>query len=257
MDYILYPPIQEAVRTTRHRTMAKSTLSSEYISDSDSDSEVEQVFKAPKDFKKCDHLKKFPVDKLTKKSEEELWLINVPASLDVSKLETLPIDFNRTSSIQVEKQSYEIEQQKNGDNSNLVVMVPNAKRDALQILTKEDAPFQFDKIFTISESTDVPEIDYKKVRTPRENVPVVEGLIARHFATGYDAKDFGVTETAPVAKKVVEEKKVDTDDSKKRHHHDEEDDESSSKKSKKDKKEKKDKKHKKDKKDKKHKKDHK
>lgn len=243
--------------------MAKTVLSNEYVSDSDSDNEMEQAFKAPKDFKKCDHLKKFPLDKLTKKSEEEVWLINVPASLDISKLETLPIDFNRTSSVQVEKHSYEIEQQKSKDNSNLVVMVPNAKRDALKILTKEEKPFQFDKIFTISESSDVPEIDYKKVRTPRENVPVVEGLIPRHFATGYDAKDFGVTETAPMSKKAVKEDKKEDNDAaeaettssehtKKRHHHDE--DESSSKKDKKHKKEKKEKKHKKDKK---HKKEHK
>lgn len=245
--------------------MAKSDImSNEFISDSESDNEIEnQVFKAPKDFKKCDHLKKFPLDKLTKKSEEEVWLLNIPANLDISKLKTLPIDFKRTSSVTVENHIYEIEQEKTKDNSNLVVMVPGQKRDSLKILTKQDKPFQFDKIFTISESTDIPDIDYSKIRLPREDVPVVEGLITRHFATGYDAADFGISEVSntskiinnPTSTVISQDKKTpkseEVEPSKKRQHHHshtEEGDEAPSKKKKKEKKDKKDKKHKKDKK---------
>lgn len=219
--------------------MAKaSALSNEYILDSESDSEsgTIQNFKAPSDYKKCEHLKKFSLKKLTKKSEEQVWLINIPASLDISKLKTLPIDFKRTSSVVVDKQSYEIEQEKNKDNSNLVVLVPDDKRDSLEVLTKDDKPFEFDKIFTISESTDIPDIQYEKVRIPRENVPVVGGLITRHFATGYDANDFGITE------EVSEKKK---EHSKKRHHVHDDSEVAPSKKKKKDKKEKKSKKEKK------------
>ncbi|SMN19327.1 similar to Saccharomyces cerevisiae YJL148W RPA34 RNA polymerase I subunit A34.5 [Maudiozyma saulgeensis] len=227
-------------------------MSKEFISDSESDTEMDQTFKAPSDFKKCDHLKKFPLDKLTKKSEEEVWLLNIPANLDISKLKTLPIDFKRTSSVTVEKQSYEIEQEKNKDNSNLVVMVPGNKRDSLKILTKQDKPFQFDKIFTVSESKDIPDINYKEVRTERENVPVVSGLITRHFATGYDAEDFGINEPIKTKKKesVLEENNEteEQDNSKKRHHHHHHKEESDGAPSKKKKKEKKDKKHKKDKK---------
>jgi len=228
-------------------------MSNEFISDSESDNEMEQTFKVPSDFKKCDHLKKFPLDKLTKKSEEEVWLINIPGHLDISKLETLPIDFKRTSSVTVDKQTYEIEQEKNKDNSNLVIMVPESKRDSLKILTKQDKPLQFDKIFTISESTDIPDINYERVRTERENVPVVEGLITRHFATGYNAADFGISETSNMKKRETTNNVVagnneteNYEHSKKRHHHHkEEGDEATSKKKKK---EKKDKKHKKDKK---------
>lgn len=246
--------------------MAKGDImSNEFVSDSESDNEIEnQLFKVPKDFKKCEHLKKFPLDKLSKKSEEEVWLLNIPSNLDISKLKTLPIDFKRTSSVTVANQTYEIEQEKSKDNSNLVVMVPGQKRDSLKILTKQDKPFQFDKIFTISESTDIPDIDYSKIRLPREDVPVVEGLITRHFATGYDAADFGISEISNTSKKInnptstviSQTKKApkaeeeEEEPSKKRHHHShaEESDEAPSKKKKKEKKDKKDKKHKKDKK---------
>ena len=36
---------------------------------------------------------------------------------------------------------------------------------------------------------DIPEIDYDKLRVPRRDVPKVEGLVVRHFATGYGPEE--------------------------------------------------------------------
>lgn len=208
--------------------MAK--LSKEYVSDSDSETEAVPEFKVPNDYKKCKHLKKFNIDIKKKSKDQEVWLINVPAAMDISKLKTLPVNFKGTSSVNIDDESYEIEQSINNDNTNLSLLIPDETRESLTVCSKDNRPIQFDRIINISESKSIPNIQYDKVKVPRKDVQKVDGLIMRHFATGYDAKDFGVEETQ------IEKKR-----------HADEDSESPSKK-KKEKKEKKDKKKKKEKK---------
>ncbi|CCF59092.1 hypothetical protein KAFR_0G00590 [Kazachstania africana CBS 2517] len=206
-----------------------SRLSKEYVSDSDVESDDNgQVFVAPADYKKCKHLKKFPVDRLKdlRKSNSEIWLINFPASLDISKLKTLPVTDNGSTSVKVSESLYEIEQNAKDAVENLSVLIPDDDRESLVVLNnKKDANVKFDKVFTISESKDIPDVDVEKLKVSRKDVPQVDGLIMRHFATGYDAKDFDVTENVS----------TETKSSKKRHHHDTDD---SPKKKKKDKKKK-------------------
>ncbi|CAI4043542.1 DNA-directed RNA polymerase I subunit RPA34 SKDI_10G0690 [Saccharomyces kudriavzevii IFO 1802] len=222
-----------------------SKLSKDYVSDSDSEDEViSNEFSIPDGFKKCKHLKSFPLDSdNTKKfKQQQVWLLKFPSKVDISKLKSLPIDFESSAAMSIDNHDYtvvedtDIETLSTQDNqSNMCLLAPSKNKENLQIATtgKDSAPLRFDKIISISEAAKVPAIDFDKVRVPRKDVPKVEGLKLEHFATGYGAKDFGVTENT-VTK---EHKKT----SKKRSHQDDEEEGSKDKKKKK-KKEKKDKK---------------
>lgn len=190
-------------------------------------------------------MKSFPIDSDNKKKpkQQQVWLIKFPSNVDISKLKSLPIDFESSTTMSVDSHEYNIVENANieslltqGNQSNMSLLVPSEDKESLKIATtgKDSTPLQFDKLFSISENSKVPAIDYKKVRVPRKDVPKVEGLKLEHFATGYDAKDFGVTEN-----EVTKEQKK---ESKKRSHHDEEGDSKDKKKKKKEKKDKKDKK---------------
>ncbi|CAI4044409.1 hypothetical protein SUVZ_10G0560 [Saccharomyces uvarum] len=223
-----------------------SKLSKDYVSDSDSEDEViSNEFSIPNGFKKCKHLKNFPIDSDNKKKpkQQQVWLIKFPSNVDISKLKSLPIDFESSTTMSVDNHEYNIMENANieslltqGNQSNMSLLVPSEDKESLKIATtgKDSTPLQFDKLFSISENSKVPAIDYKKVRVPRKDIPKVEGLKLEHFATGYDAADFGVIENV-----VTKEHKK---ESKKRSHHDEEGDSKDKKKKKKEKKEKKDKK---------------
>lgn len=186
-------------------------LSREYVSDSDgeSDAEVEQVFRAPSDYKKCRHLKKFH-----KKPNEEVWLIKVPAGLDIGSLKSLPVDLDsrgddRSGSSVVtfdaNAKKYSLEEQNGLDYSNLSLLVPDESRESLRLergtegkgnskSKKESTSVALERIFTVSEVASIPNIDFSKLRVPHADVVKVEGLKMRHFPTGYDAKDYGVEE---------------------------------------------------------------
>ncbi|KAL3230579.1 DNA-directed RNA polymerase I subunit RPA34 [Nakaseomyces bracarensis] len=234
--------------------MSKASLSREYVSDSDSDDEVVK-YQPPADYKKCKHLKKFPISELNK--NKELWLLKLPKNVDLSNLKSLPLDAgSKISEIDLNNKHYKVIQntssKEGSDNTNLSLLIPKEDKESLKVAhNKENKTVYFDKVFTICETAPIPSIDVEKVRVPRENVPKVEGLITRHFATGYDAEDFGIEEVS--VPKV--DKKEDKEHSKKRSHDEAQETPSKHKKSKKEKKEKKDKKDKKEKKEKKHKKD--
>ncbi|CCH59477.1 hypothetical protein TBLA_0B06540 [Henningerozyma blattae CBS 6284] len=187
--------------------MSKATLSKEYISDSESESVHEddspvQSFEVPKQFKKIENLKKFPTSKKLKENKEELWLIKVPTTLDISTLKTLPInkDSKLSSVIELkgEKRSnkaYSISesvvQHEGSDSSNFSLLVPDEERTSLKLSNKNKS-LNFDRVFTINEMVKIPEIAYDKIRVPRENVVKPKNLTLKHFATGYSASDFGL-----------------------------------------------------------------
>lgn len=185
-----------------------SGLSKEYVSDSEfeDNEEVDQVFRAPSNYKKCKHLKKF-----NKKPEEQIWLIKLPASLDVSKLKSLPVDFDAkghgSSLVALDEgnKKYSITEEDGLDNSNLTVLVPDESRESLRVSNSKGETVSLDRVFTVSEVAAIPGIDFDKLRVPRSNVVKVEGLKMRHFPTGYDANDYGVSEEKKVKKRKEEE----------------------------------------------------
>ncbi|CAI4034282.1 hypothetical protein SMKI_10G0670 [Saccharomyces mikatae IFO 1815] len=229
-----------------------SKLSKDYVSDSDSEDEViSNEFSIPDGFKKCKHLKSFPLNSDNKKNskQQQVWLIKFPSNVDISKLKSLPVGFESYTTMSIDNHDYkimddtDIESSLTQDNlSNMTLLVPTESRESLKIASaaKDNTPLQFDKVFSISETAKIPAIDFAKVKVPRKNVPKVEGLKLEHFATGYDAKDSHVTKNVMT--------KEDKKESKKRSHQHEDEGESNEKKKKKEKKEKKVKKDKKDKK---------
>lgn len=166
------------------------------MSDSRGDSIGTEVgeFAPPSDYKRVKHLKKFH----KKKNDEELWLIQLPRSVDVSKLKTLPLDLDgREQSIRVGEDNddgvqYSISEDKtqkgNQNGSNLSLLVPEESRESLKISGHGNS-LKFDKIFNVRKTAQVPKIDYEKLRVPRSNVVKVEGLRTRHYATGYGPED--------------------------------------------------------------------
>lgn len=170
-----------------------SKLSKEYVSGSEDENDAETVeFAPPTGYVKCKHLKKFH----KKKSDEQLWLIKLPGSLDISKLKSLPIDFSGKETgdavITSEGKSYRVNvnvtQREDQDNSNLTLLVPDESRDSLRVGGDKHSSWTFDRVFTVSETAKVPGIEYDELRVPRSDVVEVEGLQVRHFASGYDEK---------------------------------------------------------------------
>lgn len=171
-----------------------SKLSKEYISSSEEENGGETAeFEPPVGYVRCKHLKKFH----RKKSDEQLWLIKVPSSLDVSKLKSLPVDFSGKESgeavITSEGRSYtvnmDVTQRDEQDSSNLTLLVPDESRDKLRVGGDKHKSWGFDRVFSVSEAATVPRIEYEQLRVPREDVVKVEGLQVRHFASGYDEKE--------------------------------------------------------------------
>ncbi|CCD22264.1 DNA-directed RNA polymerase I subunit RPA34 NDAI_0A01060 [Naumovozyma dairenensis CBS 421] len=229
-----------------------STLSKEYISESESesssDSDLETIenveFKPPSDYKKCSHLKKF---KLSHKSkDEEIWLFSLPNSIDLSSLKTLPLPINNDKSdniIQILNKNYNVTQtshksKNNNEFSNLKLLVPStdSKKDSLKILSSKDS-MDFNRIFTLSEVTEIPKIDIEKVKLPRKDIPQLENLELKHFPTGYDSNDF-ITDGN-------DENTIENNKSKSKKRHGDDDDTENKKKKKKSKKDKSKKKEKK------------
>ncbi|AAS51469.1 ACR243Wp [Eremothecium gossypii ATCC 10895] len=180
------------------------SMSNEYVSDSsDSEREVEERFEVPAGFKQCKHLKDF---KKPKGSKQELWLMKLPSSVDIGKLKKIPVDFagDAPASFSVDGKKYVVREdlsQEDGPGgsakaSRFAVLAPRSK-DVL----KADAKLQIAKFFNVSESVEIPAIDYDRVRQPRKDVTKVTGLKTRHFATGYDAEDFADAAAAEPPKK--------------------------------------------------------
>jgi DNA-directed RNA polymerase I subunit RPA34 len=212
--------------------------SSEYVNDSDSDSDAGE-FQPPKNFSKIDKIDQFP----GQLNNKEVWLIKVPKKFPVSKLSKLPVSFTSTSisngpkSFELKHTKYQVNEEllnvEDNSNTKYNILVNQGKYKKLQ------APIS--RFYNISQSIQIPDIDYEKVVIARTDVDKVTNLRMRHFPTGYGANDYDeaqAKEEEPPKKKqkLGEEKTVE-------------------KKEKKDKKDKKDKKEKKDKKDKKDKKE--
>lgn len=176
--------------------MAKPSkpVSKEYISESDSENDsgsepTVEVFVPPENYKKCSHLKSFT--KVKNLKQKEIWLIKLPKSLDISKLDKLPVDFTGAAetSITQGKKTFslreEIQQEESdakASSSELALLTPV---DKTKLGINPSGRNSFDKIFTISESAQIPKIDISKVKIDREDVKKIKGLKTRHFATGY------------------------------------------------------------------------
>lgn len=172
-----------------------SKLSREYLSESEGENgengEETVEFAPPAGFTKCKHLKKFH----RRKADEQLWLIKLPASLDISKLKSLPVDFSgkehgdaviKTDEGRSYSVSEDVTQREGQDHSNLTLLVPDESRDYLRVGSGKQNSLDIDRVFSVSEVASIPDIDYEELRTPRSDVVKVEGLQVRHFATGYD-----------------------------------------------------------------------
>lgn len=144
------------------------------------------VFSPPAEYKRVKHLKKFH----KKKGSEQLWLIKLPHDLDVTKIKSLPLAVDGQEQLipvegAIQYSIGEDQTQKGGsDSANLSLLVPEEGRESLKI-SGRGRSLEFDKVFNVSETVRIPEIDYKKLAVPRSNVVKVEGLQARHFASGY------------------------------------------------------------------------
>lgn len=170
-----------------------SKLSKDYVSASEDENDEETMeFAPPVGYVRCKHLKKFH----KKKHDEQLWLIKVPSSLDISSLKTLPIDFsgkeNGEAVITSEGKTYsvneDVTQREDQDNSNLTLLVPDESRDKLRVGADKHGSWKFDRVICVSETANIPGINYEELRVPRADVVKVEGLKVRHFASGYDEK---------------------------------------------------------------------
>lgn len=160
----------------------------------DTQANESEIFSPPSDYKRVKHLKKFH----KKKNDEELWLIKLPRSLDVSKLKTLPLDLNgheQTMSIEEgsdDNTQYSIGEDKTQrggqDSSNLSLLVPEENRESLKVSGHGNS-LKFDKIFSVRKTAQIPNIDYEKLTVPRSNVVKIEGLRRRHYASGYGPED--------------------------------------------------------------------
>lgn len=199
------------------------------------------VFSPPSDYKRVKHLKKFH----KKKHGEQLWLIQLPRSLDVSKLKTLPLDPDGQEQLipvqEGDDVQYSIGEDKTHrggqDSSNLSLLVPEENKESLKVSGHGNS-LKFDKVFSVRKTAQIPKIDYEKLTVPRSNVIKVEGLRTRHYASGYGAEEGDDVESkGDDAKDISEDTSKDPSERKSKKHKKHQPDEGhSKKKSKKDKK---------------------
>ncbi|KAH3901122.1 uncharacterized protein SCODWIG_00529 [Saccharomycodes ludwigii] len=220
----------QATNTSTFKNKSKH-LSKEYISDADSDDEytgqnyADRKYEPPKNYKQVKHLKL--LDKNMEHGKKEIWLIKAPVDLDISKLKSLPIDFNLSTdgnNVATHNTSIDIENNNNNalkirsndsstntsfkiredlsqevqntyqllisNNSKTAFKFENGNTSGTNKKSKNKSKTIIDKFFTITASSTIPSIDYNKVKTARSNVEQIKGLKMEHFATGYDSKDY-------------------------------------------------------------------
>uniref|UniRef100_UPI0001E15E32 DNA-directed RNA polymerase I subunit RPA34 n=2 Tax=Candida glabrata TaxID=5478 RepID=UPI0001E15E32 len=119
-------------------------------------------YQPPSDYKQCKHLKSFPVSEL-KGDNKELWLMKVPANIDISQLKSLPLDTDATvSTVELGSKNFNVLQntstQEGSDNTNLSLLIPSEKKkETLKVATsKDNKSVYFDRVFTISETARIP-----------------------------------------------------------------------------------------------------
>ena len=118
-----------------------SKLSKDYVSDSYSDDEViSNEFSIPDGFKKCKHLTNFPLngDNKKKAKQQRVWLIKFPSNVEIAKLKSLPVDFESSTTMTIDKHDYkimddtDIESSLTQDNlSNMTLLVPSESKESL------------------------------------------------------------------------------------------------------------------------------
>lgn len=234
--------------------MAVEKKSEEFISDSDSGEEIEDhAFEAPKGYEKV--ALKSPKTQI---KDKEIWLIKKPKGFPLEKLKSLPVSFtaNKINSSKA-AEPVEVDGHKFQVNEDHFVSDNNAKYTLLNDSLKDS---KIDRYYTIREVIDIPNIDFNKVHEARSDIPQIEGLRMRHFATGYGAKDFPeaqANESKQVKRRKSDEeapaaKKAKSDQKEPKAKSEQKDPETKDKKPKEKKRDRKGKKDKKDKKEKKH-----
>lgn len=125
---------------------------------------------------------------------KEFWLIELPSTLDVSKLQSLPIsaDFTGSTSATINGESYSLTSSddhtliKPGEDiklSSLRLIAPVGERDSTKTLTLTDKSIS--KVIRVTPDVKIPEIDYDKEIQPQPEVKQLTGMKLQHFASGY------------------------------------------------------------------------
>lgn len=207
--------------------MARQVVSEEYVEGSDAESESNCGFRVPEGYKKVEKLKKFR----SNGSDKEIWLLQFPSGLDLGKLPSLPMN----STFDQDGHEFEVaEAPDTEENAHMVLLQPKEDKSSLEVKLQKGRPLKFDRVVTIRSVASMPEINYKRVRVDRENVPQVKGLQEKHFATGYGNEEFTAsaaaskvgsrTDEEPSAKRHKKDKhsrseKKEKKDKKKKHKH--------------------------------------
>ena len=233
-----------------------ATKSDKYVNDSGSDLEgEEETYVAPKNYHKYDLRSKFEP-----RDNREIWLIKTPKGFPIEKLQTLPVSFGLTSknglntsaaTFKVENRSFQLYEESFAAESEAHKYSILGHKGENQL---EPVEKTIDRFYNISEKIAIPDINYEKVVIPRKDVEKIDGLVMKHYPTGYGASDF---EEARAPKRTASHSENGTHKKRKTESEsgEKEKKEKKDKKEKKEMKEKKEKKEKKDKKDKKEKKE--
>ncbi|ODV65985.1 RNA polymerase I, subunit RPA34.5, partial [Hyphopichia burtonii NRRL Y-1933] len=158
-----------------------SYKSDKYVGDVDSDSDHEIEFAPPKHYHQVDASKKF---KNQINDNKEIWLIKTPKNFPISKLKSLPVSFTSTSitngpkTFDLGEKNYQVNEENLSNNEEV-------RKYSLIANRKIVSNKKIDRFYHISEYVNIPKINYDQVKTPRENVKVIENLKMRHFPTGY------------------------------------------------------------------------
>ncbi|GMG19878.1 unnamed protein product [Ambrosiozyma monospora] len=165
---------------------------------SSSSDEEEYVYEPPRHFNLVTKGK--PLDQLKKKhfGKKELWLIKVPKDLDVKHLKNLPVNLHiqQSTTFDLDGKSYKVHEEitpasttadSKESSERYALITPEKSRPGI---SKKLEHLKFSRFYNVSENVVIPEINYGKVVTQRQDVEKEEGLRMRHFPTGYYKKDY-------------------------------------------------------------------
>lgn len=155
--------------------------------------------------------------------DKEFWLIELPSTLDVSKLQSLPIssDFTGSTSATINGESYSLTSSDNhtlinpGEDiklSSLRLIAPVGEGDSTKTFTLTEKSIS--KVIRVTPDVKIPEIDYDKEIQPQPEVKQLTEMKLRHFASGYGPEHESESEPSkkPAAtSKKLQKKKTDSE----------------------------------------------
>ncbi|KAH3666039.1 hypothetical protein OGAPHI_004228 [Ogataea philodendri] len=171
-----------------------SGLSNERIFDSDEDlsGSENEVFQAPRGFKKVKDMSSIKALTPQNLKNKEVWLIQVPSDFNVKKLKKLPVNFNlgENTDFNLKGTDYTLHE-------DLLAAEESTLKKKYKIMSAQDkdklqpvTDLRISRFYSISEKVKIPEIDYSKVVSQRKDVKQHDDLRMRHFPTGYGSNDY-------------------------------------------------------------------